>query len=123
MRTPTASEAAGMRFWGGMAIVILVGSAYSTANAAPFLPSLDATTTPPPYSPVVVFGNDSRRTADDFAAEHHVDLAELRRDHSASGLIECGDAHGAGQLTMSSNVVTTAAHVFYDENGIARSRT
>ena len=111
-----------MRFWGGMAIVILVGSA-QTAASAPFLPSLNATTVPPSFSPVVVFGRDSRRTADDFAAEHHVDLAALRRDHSASGLIQCGDAHGAGQLTMSSNVVTTAAHVFYDENGIARSPT
>ena len=112
-----------MRFWGGMAIVILVGSTHSMVEAAPFLPSLNATTIPPAVSPVVVFGKSSRRTVEDFAAEHRVDLAELRRDQSASGLIQCGDAHGAGQLTMSSNVVTTAAHVFYDENGLPRSQT
>jgi hypothetical protein len=106
-----------------MAIMILVGSAHSMVEAAPFLPALNATSIPPAISPVVVFGKASRRTAEDFAAEHHVDIAELRRDQSASGLIQCGDAHGAGQLTMSSNVVTTAAHVFYDENGLPRSQT
>ena len=111
-----------MRFWGGMAIAILAGSAHSVV-AAPFLPSLNAAVVPLPFTPVVVFGKDGRRTAEDFATEHHIDIAELRRDHSASGLIQCGDAHGAGQLTMSSNVVTTAAHVFYDENGLPRSHT
>ena len=34
--------------------------------------------------------------------------------------MHCGDAHGAGQLTLSADVVTTAAHVLYDRNGRLR---
>ena len=73
--------------------------------------------------PVVVFGQNSRREAEAFAAEHDLNDAELVRDHLASGLIQCGNAHGAGQLTLSDDVVTTAAHVFYDENGMPRARS
>ena len=45
----------------------------------------------------------------------------LRRSHAASGLIYCGETHGAGQLTLANNVVTTAAHVLFDERGALRS--
>ena len=73
--------------------------------------------------PVVVFGKDSRRTIEDFAAEQKTDATALKRSFAASGLIECGVAHGAGQLTLATNVVTTAAHVFYDERGKLRANT
>ena len=73
--------------------------------------------------PVVVFGQNSRRETEAFAAEHDLNDAELARNHLASGLIQCGNAHGAGQLTLSDDVVTTAAHVFYDENGLPRARS
>ncbi len=71
--------------------------------------------------PVVAFGKNSRKTPETFAADQKLDPAELRRTHAASGLIQCGDAHGAGQLTLSANVITTAAHVFFDENGLPRA--
>jgi hypothetical protein len=71
--------------------------------------------------PVVLFGRDSRQTIEDFSKTHHLDSVEVRRDQSASGVIQCGDAHGAGQLTLSTDVVTTAAHVFYDEDGHPRA--
>jgi hypothetical protein len=74
-------------------------------------------------TPVVVFGNNGRRRAEDYAITHKVELEVLKRDHAASGLIQCGHAHGAGQLTLSSDVVTTAAHVFFDEQGARRAKS
>jgi hypothetical protein len=124
-----------MRFWGGMLLGVVAFLSPATPNAASLLPLkqlyLDNTTTERSAAvsssarvvPVVAFGKDSRQSPEAFASEHHLDLDELRSAHSASGLIQCGDAHGAGQLTLSSNVVTTAAHVFFDENGIRRSAT
>ncbi len=129
-----------MRFWGRVFSV----AAWSTlAIAAPGQPSRAAALPFPalPLSapafpdaprsaapgvaivPVVVFGHDARRSPSSFAAEHGLDPAATVRDHAASGLIQCGDAHGAGQLTLADDVVTTAAHVFYDENGFARAGT
>jgi hypothetical protein len=72
---------------------------------------------------VVVFGRNSRRTVEEFAAEQKLDPAELHRKFAASGLIECGAAHGAGQLTLADDLVTTAAHVFFDEDGVPRAKT
>ncbi len=74
-------------------------------------------------SPVVVFGRNSRRTVEQFAAAEKLDPVELRHRFSASGLIECGAAHGAGQLTLTDDLVTTAAHVFFDESGVPRAKT
>ncbi len=118
-----------MRFWG---VVTLASSALASAAAmvaplqasssralgAAFTNSLDAA-----IVPVVVFGSDGRRAPQRFAAEHKLNAVDVERAHAASGLIQCGNAHGAGQLTLTDDVVTTAAHVFYDENGIARART
>jgi hypothetical protein len=35
--------------------------------------------------------------------------------------VHCGNAHGAGQLTLADDVVTTAAHVLYDRAGALRA--
>ena len=92
-------------------------------SAAP-LPALEpAPATVVPVIPVVVFGRDSRRSVDQFAAAEKTDPVALARTYSASGLIQCGPAHGAGQLTLVDNVVTTAAHVFFDEDGRLRAKT
>ena len=119
-----------MRFWGGVATAALFGSAMVSAQAAPFSllssgslsdksrPSADAR-----IVPVVVFGQDGRELPKAFAMEHQLDADALVSSHVASGLIQCGNAHGAGQLTLSDDVVTTAAHVFFDENGLPRSKT
>lgn len=74
-------------------------------------------------TPVVVFGRNSRRSVEEFAKEQKLDASELRRKFSASGLIECGAAHGAGQLTLTDDLITTAAHVFFDEKGAPRAKT
>jgi hypothetical protein len=71
--------------------------------------------------PVVVFGNNGRETVAQFASKYDLNPATLHRDYAASGLVRCGRAHGAGQLTLADNVITTAAHVFFDEKGQPRA--
>lgn len=73
-----------------------------------------------PVTKVVVFGPETRETADAFAERNHLDVAELRRQHAGSGVIHCGNARGAGQLTLTDNVITTASHVLYNETGVLR---
>ena len=72
-------------------------------------------------SKAIVFGPDPRENVEDFARERRLDAEALKRQHAASGLIRCGNARGAGQLTLATYVVTTAAHVFYDEQGRLRA--
>ena len=100
----------------------------SSSFAAPvWLPPLpraaDSASGNPAIVPVVVFGPEARQAPMAFAQSHKLDPAEVSRGHVASGLIQCGNAHGAGQLTLTDDVVTTAAHVFYDENGLPRARS
>jgi hypothetical protein len=70
--------------------------------------------------PVVVFGDHPRLTVEQFASENRLDPSLVKRRHAASGVIHCGDARGAGQLTLADNVITTAAHVLFDEHGQLR---
>ncbi len=117
-----------MRNWSGLTVAAVLSVSAPAAFAAPLPPSFTAVSQAAGSKttsvvPVVVFGRDARREAEAFAAEHDLNDAELLRNHLASGLIQCGNAHGAGQLTLSDDVVTTAAHVFYDENGLPRART
>lgn len=94
------------------------------AAAAPLHPAaLFAAAPVVPLTPVVVFGHNGRRLPEVYAAEHGMPVAAVVHDHRASGLIECGNAHGAGQLTLTDDVITTAAHVFYDENGMPRAKS
>jgi hypothetical protein len=73
-----------------------------------------------PITQVLVFGKNSRQSPEQFAAAESLNVKDVKRAHAASGLVECGEAHGAGQLTLVGNVITTAAHVFYDEKGALR---
>ena len=70
-------------------------------------------------TPVVVFGADQRATLEDFAARRQI-ASVLRQRYAGTGIIRCGNAHGSGQLTLSDDVVTTAAHVLYDRTGHLR---
>jgi|SRR5579875_2381793 hypothetical protein len=80
-------------------------------------------TAAPKIEKILAFGRNSRRTLEDFAAEQKLDASELRSEFAGSGLIECGEAHGAGQLTLTNDLVTTAAHVLFDERGFPRAKT
>ncbi len=93
------------------------------ASAAPLIAPRLPGATPLKVVPVVVFGKNSRRSLEDFAAEQKLNLSDLRARFAGSGLIECGEAHGAGQLTVANNLVTTAAHVFFNEKGLPRAKT
>jgi hypothetical protein len=95
----------------------------SPAASAPMMQELSAAPPPPKVIPVLVFGKNSRRSVEDFAAENKIDPKILRRTYAASGLIECGNLHGAGQLTLTDQVVTTAAHVFFDEKGMPTAKS
>src|SRR5881275_1722755 len=53
-----------------------------------------------PITQVLVFGRNSRRSAEDFAAAEKLNVKDIKRAHAASGLVECGEAHGAGQLRV-----------------------
>jgi hypothetical protein len=71
--------------------------------------------------PVVVFGKNSRLTVAQFAQTANLDPGVVRQRQAASGLVRCGNAHGAGQLTVANNVITTAAHVLFNEQGGLRA--
>ena len=71
---------------------------------------------------VLVMGAERRANAEQYAAKNKLDPQALKQSHAASGLVQCGRAHGAGQLTLTTDVITTAAHVFLDERGAHRSR-
>jgi Trypsin-like peptidase domain len=73
-----------------------------------------------PLVPIVVFGDHPRLTVEQFASQNHLDLGDVKRRHAASGVIHCGNARGAGQLTLTDSVITTAAHVLFDEHGQPR---
>jgi hypothetical protein len=110
------------------AVAVVSGLVISTqASAMPLIdpiarmeasPFVDANITP-----IVVFGKNSRRSVEEFAVTNKLDPNELKDRFTASGLVECGAAHGAGQLTLADDVVTTAAHVFFDERGVPRAKS
>ncbi len=67
------------------------------------------------------FGVEGRKTLEDYARERGLDMKTARKFYGASGLVVCGEAHGAGQLTLARDVITTAAHVLFDANGAPRA--
>jgi len=90
------------------------------SKAAPLFARDGEVLAPPLLIPVVVFGERGRLTPGEFARQNGLDAGDLTRRHAASGVIHCGNARGAGQLTLASNIVTTAAHVFFNESGVLR---
>jgi len=112
---------------GGMraaaAVCAFLFGASGSASAVPLFSHGLPEAEPSAIVPVVVFGKNSRRSVEAFAAEQKLNAAELRTRFAGSGLVECGDAHGAGQLTLASDIITTAAHVFFDERGVPRAKT
>jgi hypothetical protein len=111
---------------GGMhaaAVCVFLFGASVQASAVPLFSHGISEVTPSHIVPVVVFGKNSRRSVEEFAAEQKLNAAELHTRFAGSGLVECGEAHGAGQLTLASDTITTAAHVFFDERGAPRAKT
>lgn len=90
------------------------------SNAEPVAPLGAAGAALSSVDRVVLFGAHPRLTEEQFASENRLDPEDVKRRHAASGVIHCGDARGAGQLTLGDDVITTAAHVFFDESGRLR---
>jgi hypothetical protein len=102
-------------------LACVLSTALSTFAQAAFIEPDVVAALAPPIMKVVVFGEDARLTPDQYAEKNHLDAADVKRRHAASGVIHCGNARGAGQLTLSDSVITTAAHVLFDETGRLRA--
>jgi hypothetical protein len=68
----------------------------------------------------VTFTSDARRTLDDFARAHDESPTLLEARYAATGMIRCNGVYSTGQLTLRDDIVTTAAHAFYDPAGRPR---
>jgi hypothetical protein len=112
----------GSRLFGCVSACLALLGLASAARAVPvFIPASALSVRQ--AIPVVVFGANGRQTIEQFAGAHEENPSLLRRDYAASGIVRCGLAHGAGQLTLSNDVITTAAHVFFDESGRQRAQS
>jgi len=103
-----------------LAALCLVATAKSKAEPffAPALAEREATS----VENVVVFGDETRQTLDAYARRNRLDPRQLEQLHAGSGIVRCGNARGAAQLTLVDDVITSAAHVFFDESGGIRAR-
>jgi hypothetical protein len=69
----------------------------------------------------IVIGSDGRMSLATAAARSHLTAEALESRHAATGVVECGGMRGIGQLTGRADVVSSAAHVFFDEAGRSRA--
>jgi len=76
-----------------------------------------------PYARAVSMERDLRLEPEAYARQAGLAPSGFRSRYGASGLIRCGKAVGTGQITLSSNVITTAAHVFFAPGGKLRSES
>jgi hypothetical protein len=111
------------RFCFVAAAICFAATTITEARALPYLDNGLTEVASLAPTKVLVLGKDGRVDADRFATAQKIEVDKLKQSHAASGLIQCGRAHGAGQLTLANDVITTAAHVFFDEHGMARART
>lgn len=65
----------------------------------------------------VVIGHDGRMPLERLVGRG----GDFGRRFAATGMVECGGVRGVGQVTAEADVVTSAAHVFFDEAGRPRA--
>jgi hypothetical protein len=68
----------------------------------------------------VTLASDSRLTLPDFARKHGEDVGVYETRYAATGIVNCGGTYSTAQLTVSNDIVTTAAHAFYGPSGSPR---
>lgn len=78
----------------GVAVSLLFGSVAATAH---------------------VFTTSKTLSFEDYADAKHVTLKSVKNQFSASGKLVCPAYTGTAQVTGSANILTTAAHLFYDK--------
>ena len=64
--------------------------------------------------------SDARLTLPEFAAKSGQDPALFESRYAATGMVVCSGVYSTAQLTIKDDVVTTAAHAFYDTDGNPR---
>ncbi len=64
---------------------------------------------------------DGRLTLADFAIRQGENPSVTERRFSATGIVTCGNTHSTAQLTLRSDIITTAAHAFYTPSGQLRT--
>jgi hypothetical protein len=69
----------------------------------------------------VVVGTDGRVALAIAAARSQTSAAAFAARFAATGVIECGGMRGIGQVTGRADRVTSAAHVFFDQQGRSRA--
>ncbi len=68
----------------------------------------------------VTLVSDARLTLPEFARKSGQDAALFEHRYAATGMIVCSGVYSTAQLTIKNDVVTTAAHAFYDTDGNPR---
>jgi hypothetical protein len=68
----------------------------------------------------VTISSDARLTLPEFAAKSGQDPALFESRYAATGMVVCSGVYSTAQLTIKDDVVTTAAHAFYDTDGNPR---
>jgi hypothetical protein len=104
------------------AVIALAATCAAVALGAGILGSRDALGPGDvSYVRTVSMERDGRAELDAFAKLEGLERREFYGRYGASGLVRCGNAVGSGQITLASNVITTAAHVFIGSGGKMRS--
>ncbi len=69
----------------------------------------------------IVMDHDRRMTVERYAAAQGVSLSAAEQRFGATGIVACGRTQSTAQLTLASDVITTTAHAFIDEDGAPRT--
>lgn len=68
----------------------------------------------------VTLVSDARLTLPEFAAKTGQDPKIFEKRYAATGMVVCSGVYSTAQLTVRNDIVTTAAHAFYDTDGNPR---
>jgi hypothetical protein len=68
----------------------------------------------------VTIGGDARLTLPEFAAKTGEPSSTYEKRYAATGMMICAGVYSTAQLTIRNDLVTTAAHAFYDPDGKPR---
>lgn len=72
------------------------------------------------HAGAVTLVSDARLTLPEFARKSGQDPKLFESRYAATGMIVCSGVYSTAQLTVRNDVVTTAAHAFYDTDGNPR---
>lgn len=67
----------------------------------------------PRVAQVAIFGDDDRRTEEQYARENNMTLAEVQNRYAATGVLTCDRSELTANLTLSNDLIVTSAHGFW----------